>query len=370
MDDRTIYDHVDEVADLISAFTPAEDQSYYDAVDLASTKYEALTDKEQAIIDAATNVDYEEVLADHIAAKEVIELIGKIGSLTYDGGDKDSLKDIAAAEAAYDAIKDNEYIKNIVDSVNHQTLVDDRTIYDNADEVAILIRAIPDPAEDQNYYDAVDDARSAYANLKDSEKQLLIEAIFDPDTNMTYAEYLFNQGLARDVIEKIDDINDLTYNAGVDDSLADIVAAETAYDAIKDNEYVKNIVDSVNHQTLVNDRTIYDNADAVAKLIEDIPAPAEDQNYYDAVDDARSAYAALTEAEQQLLKDAIYDPATNMSYADYLYNQGLAKDVIEKIDDINELTYNAGVDDSLEDIVAAETAYDAIKDNEYVKNIG
>ena len=369
VDDRTIYDHVDEVADLISDFTPAEDQSYYDAVDLASAKYNALTDKEQAIIDAATNIDYEEVLADHIAAKEVIELIGKIGTLTYDGGVNDSLSVIVAAEAAYDAIKDDADVKAIVDSVNHQTLVEDRTIYDNADAVAILIRAIPAPAEDQSYYDAVDAARSAYAALTEAEKQLLKDAIYDPATNMSYADYLYNQGLARDVIETIQNIGELTYDGGNNDSLGKIEAAEAAYEAIKDKEYVKAIVDSVNHQTLVEDRTIYDHADDVAKLIEAIPTPAEDQSYYDAVDAARSAYAALTEAEKQLLKDAIYDPATNMSYADYLYNQGLARDVIETIQNIGELTYDGGNNDSLGKIEAAEAAYEAIKDKEYVKAI-
>jgi len=369
VNDRAIYDHVDEVANLISALSPAEDQTYYDAVDDASTKYNDLSDAEKEVIDTATNVDYEKVLADHVSAKEVIKLIGEIGSLTYDGGVHDSLSDIVAAETAYDAIKDNEDVKSIIDSINYQTLVNDRNIYDHADAVGDLIKAIPAPAEDQAYYDAVDAARSEYAALEEDEKQLLIEAIFDQDTEMTYAEYLYNQGLARDVIEKIDDINDVTYNAGVDDSLEDIVAAEAAYNAIKENEYVKAIVDSVNHQTLVNDRNIYDHADAVAELIKAIPAPAEDQNYYDAVDAARSEYALLEEDEKQLLIEAIFDQDTEMTYAEYLFNQGLARDVIEMIDVINDVTYNAGVDDSLEDIVAAETAYDAIKENEYVKAI-
>jgi uncharacterized repeat protein (TIGR02543 family) len=368
--DRVDYDAVDSVATLIELIPDAEaSEEYYNAVDSAAAGYAQLSDDQLAIINAATALDYEKVLADNVAAKEVIELIGKIGSLTYDGGINDSLSDIVAAETAYDAIKDNADVKAIVDSVNHQTLVDDRTIYDHADSVAKLIEAIPAPAEDQDYYDAVDAARSAYAAITEAEKQLLIEAIFDPAINMTYAEYLYNQGLARDVIETIENIGELTYDGGVNDSLADIVAAETAYDAIKDNEYVKAIVDSVNHQTLVDDRTIYDHADEVAKLIEAIPAPAEDQDYYDAVDAARSAYAALTEAEKQLLKDAIYDPATNMTYAEYLFNQGLARDVIETIENIGELTYDGGVNDSLADIVAAETAYDAIKDNEYVKAI-
>ena len=368
--DRADYDAVDAVATLIELIPDAEASSdYYNAVDSAAAGYAQLSADQLSIINDATALDFEKVLGDNVAAKEVIELIGKIGSLTYDGGINDSLSDIVAAETAYDTIKDNADVKAIVDSVNHQTLVDDRTIYDHADDVAKLIEAIPAPAEDQSYYDAVDAARAAYAALEDNEKQLLIEAIFDPVTNMTYAEYLFNQGLARDVIEKIDDINELTYNAGVDDSLSDIVAAETAYDAIKDNEYVKAIVDSVNHQTLVDDRTIYDHADDVAKLIEAIPAPAEDQSYYDAVDAARSAYAELEDNEKQLLIEAIFDPATNMTYAEYLFNQGLARDVIETIENIGELTYDGGVDDSLSDIVAAETAYDAIKDNEYVKNI-
>ena len=95
----------------------------------------------------------------------MIEKIQDIGSLTYDGGQSDSLAAIEAAEEAYDTIKDNADVKAIVDSINHQTLVDDRTIYDHVDNVAILIDAIPEASESDEYYNAVDTAKAAFAEL-------------------------------------------------------------------------------------------------------------------------------------------------------------------------------------------------------------
>ena len=360
MDDRTIYDHADEVAKLIEAIpAPAEDQSYYDAVDAARTGYAALEDAEkqlliEAIFDPTTNMTYAEYLFNQGLARDVIETIENIGELTYDGGNNDSLSKIEAAETAYDAIKDNEYVKAIVDSVNHQTLVDDRTIYDHADEVAKLIEAIPAPAEDQSYYDAVDAARTGYAALEDAEKQLLIEAIFDPTTNMTYAEYLFNQGLARDVIETIENIGELTYDGGNNDSLSDIVAAETAYDAIKDNEYVKAIVDSVNHQTLVDDRESYNAVDHTVSLIEEIGEIKHDEETKQDLEEAWEAYNSLNTEEQALVQ------GYNNTYKTLDDDQHVY-DALVLIDDIGTVSYDSV---SEEKIAEAREFYNSLTEDQ------
>lgn len=346
----------DEVADAIEALPTVSDTDEYRAlVSGVREQYEALSDDQEAFIPRTS--DIYDLLVEKEEAIKVINAINAIGDVSYPGSE--AL--ITAANLAYQNYINLGYNPDYI--VNYDVLVKDNDDFYNADDVAKLIEAIPAPVEDQSYYNAVDIARAAYDALEDDEQQLLIEAIFDPVTNMTYAEYLLNQGLARDVIEKIDDIDDVIYNAGVDDSLDDIVAAETAYNAIKNNEYVKGIVDSINYQTLVDDRTIYDHVDEVADLISAL-TPAADQSYYNAVDAAEAAYDNLTDDEQ-----AIIDAATSVDYEKELVDHVAAKEVIEAIDDIGTLTYDGGVNDSLSDIIAAEAAYDAIKDDADVKAI-
>lgn len=346
----------DDVADAIEALpTVADTDEYRALVSGIREQYEALSDEQEAFIPRTSDIYLP--LVEKEEAIKVINAINAIGDVSYPGSE--AL--INAANLAYENYINSGYNSDYI--VNYDVLVKANDDFYNADNVAKLIEAIPAPAENQSYYDAVDIARAAYNALEGDEQQILIKAIFDPVTNMTYAEYLLNQGLARDVIEKIDDINDVTYNAGVGDSLDDIIAAETTYNAIKDNEYVKGIVDSINYQTLVDDRTIYDHVDEVADLISAL-APAADQSYYDAVDAAAAAYDNLTDKEQ-----AIIDAATNVDYEKELADHVAAKEVIEAIDEIGTLTYDGGVNDSLSDIVAAEDAYDAIKDNADVKAI-
>lgn len=346
----------DDVADAIEALPTVSDTDEYRAlVSGVREQYEALSDDQEAFVPRTS--DIYDLLVEKEEAIKVINAINAIGDVSYPGSE--AL--ITAANLAYENYINSGYNPDYI--VNYNVLVKDNDDFYNADDVAKLIEAIPAPIEGQSYYNAVDIARAAYNALADDEKQLLIEAIFDPVTNMTYAEYLLNQGLARDVIEKIDDINDVTYNAGVDDSLDDIIAAETAYNAIKENEYVKGIVDSINYQTLVDDRTIYDHVDEVADLISSL-TPAADQSYYNAVDAADAAYDNLTDKEQ-----AIIDAATNVDYEKALTDHVVAKEVIETIGKIGTLTYDGGVNDSLSAIIDAEVAYDAIKDNIDVKAI-
>ena len=349
VDDENLYKHVDVVATLIEAIPEAsESDEYYSAVDTAKGAYNLLTSEEQAIIRAATNVNYEKVLNDNVAAKDVIEKIQDIGSLTYDGGQNDSLAAIEAAEEAYDAIKDNADVKAIVDSVNHQTLVDDRTIYDHVDNVANLIEAIPEASESDEYYNAVDTAKAAYDNLTKVEQILLGDA-----PNFDYVKKLNDNVAAKNVIKLIDDINEITYNGGKDDSLADIINAEKEYNKLTSDQ--KAIVNGVNKDTLDHDRLVYDHVDHVGDLIKEIPEASNTDDYYNAVDAAKAAYDLLTPEEQAILGDAI-----DFNYEKVLEDNIKAEEVIKIIDGIGEITYNGGFNDSLEDIENAEAAYGAL----------
>ena len=358
--DRTDYDAVEEVAELIELIPDAEaSEEYYNAVDTAAAGYNQLTADQLEIINAATTLDYEKVLGDNVAARAVIEEIANIGSVTYDGGVNDSLAKIVSAETNYGNLSDDQ--KDIVNSANYSTLTDDREVYDNVSAVADLIKAIPAAAESEEYYDAVDTAIAAFNLLSEEEQNVLKVSIFDSETGITYAQYLADHVAARDVIERIQNIGQVVYS-GDDDSLEAIVYAETGYNALSDAQ--KAIVDGVNHNTLTKDRADYDAVDAVATLIELIPEAEASEEYYNAVDSAAAGYAQLT-ADQL----AIINAATALDYEKVLGDNVAARAVIEEIANIGTLTYDGGINDSLSKIEAAETAYDAIKDNADVKAI-
>lgn len=153
------------------------------------------------------------------------------------------------------------------------------------------------------------------------------------------------------VIQLINDIGDLTYDGGANDSLDDIVAAKTAYDALTPAQ--KEIVNGVNKDVLDHDILTYQHVDNVGDLIKEIPEPSDSQEYYDAVDAAYAAYYALTDEEE-----AILNADLNFEYKKTLDDHVEAKEVIEIIKGIGEVTYNGGQDDSKDDIVTAQQAYD------------
>ncbi len=258
----------------------------------------------------------------------------------------DSLADIVAAETAYNALTDDQ--KAIVNGVNHNTLVDDRTIYDHVDYVGDLIDAIPAASESDEYYNAVDTAKAAYDNLTGVEKALLGNA-----PNFDYVKKLNDNVEAKKVIKLIDDINEVTYNGGKDDSLADIINAEKEYYKLTDDQ--KAIVNGVNKDTLDHDILVYDHVDNVGDLIKEIPEASNTDDYYNAVDAAKAAYDLLTPEEKAILGNA-YD----FNYEKVLEDNIKAEEVIKLIDEIGDVTYNGGSNDSLEDIENAEEAYNAL----------
>ena len=345
--DRTVYDHVDYVAGLINAIPAAsESDEYYNAVDAAKAAYDLLTLEEQTILGNAPNFNYVKKLNDNVAAKDVIEKIQDIGSLTYDGGTSDSKAAIEAAENAYNALTDDQ--KAIVNGVNKDTLEHDRLVYDHVDYVGDLIDAIPEASESDEYYNAVDTAKAAYDNLTGVEKALLGNA-----PNFDYVKKLNDNVAAKKVIKLIDDINEVTYNGGKDDSLADIINAEKEYYKLTDDQ--KAIVNGVNKDTLDHDILVYDHVDNVGDLIKEIPEASNTDDYYNAVDAAKAAYDLLTPEEKAILGDAI-----DFSYEKVLEDNVKAEEVIKLIDEIGDVTYNGGSNDSLEDIENAEEAYNAL----------
>ena len=273
------------------------------------------------------------------AVANVIKLINDIGDLTYAGGANDSLDDIIAAKAAYDALTPEQ--KVIVNGVNKDVLDHDIVTYNHVDKVGDLIKAIPEASDSQEYYDAVEAALAAYDALTDEE-----EAILNAALDFQYKKTLDDNVAAKEVIELIQGIGEVTYNGGQDDSKDDINAALDAYNNLTDDQ--KAIVDKANKDELDDAKDTYDNVDEAVNLINsigDINHGGENDSK-DAIDAAREAYDNLSDEEKALV-DSYNDSTQTLEDAEEVY------DVLVKIDDIGE-----GDDD--EKIKAARDAYDAL----------
>ena len=343
----------DVVADLIESLPSYTDvDAFVSAVHNAKDSYDDLTSTQQSYI----NSDLLTELNNYVSACAVVELVDDIGTVTYDGGVSDSLAKIELAEGAYDALTPVQ--KAIVDTVNHDVLTHDIEVYDNVDSVAGYINLIPAASESSEYYNAVDTAEEAYNSLTPEEK-----SVIDAATDKDYDKTLKDNVEAREVIGLIQDIGDVTFNGGTNDSLSDIKKAEEAYaDLLNNNPDAKELVDSVNHAALLEARETYDDANNVASLISAIPTPSDSKEYYDAVQAAKEAYDALATSNPDAY--ALVNNATDVDYEKVLEDNVEAKVVIELIQDIGNLTYNGGTNDSLEDIVAVETAYNNLTDDQ------
>ncbi len=170
-----------------------------------------------------------------------------------------------------------------------------------------------------------------------------------------YAKW-FDEATAN-VVKLINDIGDLTYAGGVNDSLDDIIAAKVAYDALTPSQQA--VVNKENKDVLDHDILTYRHVDNVADLIKEIPAASDSQEYYNAVEAALAAYKALTDEEKDILNAAL-----DFQYKKTLDDNIATKEVIELIQEIGEVTYNGGQDDSKDDINAALDAYNNLTDDQ------
>ena len=223
--DKEVLDHIEEVADAINNLpTAAQLQDYYDAVDNAKALYDGLTPSEQALIDNASDVDYEKVLDNNKTARDVIEEIQNIGDVTFDGGVNDSKDDIKNAEDSYAGL--SEEAKAIVDSVNHNTLQHDREVYDNVEETVNLINNIGEVSHSEQSKGKLDEARNAYNQLSEEERALV------GGYNNSYKTLDDNEHVYEAMI-LIDKIGDPQYSS---ESEADIKAAREFYDSLSEDQ--------------------------------------------------------------------------------------------------------------------------------------
>ena len=240
--DIVTYNHVDNAGDLIKAIPDASDsQEYYDAVDAAEAAYKALTDEEEAILNADPNFDYLKALNDNVTAKEVIELIKDIGEVTYKGGQDDSKDDINNALNAYNNLTDDQ--KAIVDNVNKDDLDDAKETYDDVDDAIKLIESIGDVSHggSSDSQEAIEAAREAYDSLSEEQKAL-VDSYNDSGKTLQDDEAVY------EAMEAIDAIGDVGYDS---DSEEVVAHAREVYDSLTDDQkaqlgeaYVKILTDA------------------------------------------------------------------------------------------------------------------------------
>ena len=300
----------DAVEAMIEALPAAADVTLDDkpAIEEARAAYDALTyDQKRLVVLAdrlklvADEAAVQKIEKDNAAAQAVTDQIDALPA-AEDVAVSDTL-DVASARAAYNNLTDDQ--KALVAPETVQKLTDLEDALAEKVEVATvvaLINALP-AAEDVTLADrtVIDATGVAYDLLTDDQK-----AQIDPET----AQKLFD---AQTALAKIDSdmkaADDSATNVTLNDKDA-IEAASAAYDALTDAQ--KDYVPLASKLKLTLDKGALDAAiknaedeaaaDAVEKMIEDLPAPADvTLDDKTAVEDARAAYDALTNAQKRLV---------------------------------------------------------------------
>lgn len=277
----------------------------------------------------------------------VIDSIDNIAPISYNGGKNDSLNDIVAAIDGYNNLTQNE--KDFVDGINKDVLDHYALVYKHVDNVGDLIKAIPEASDSQEYYDAVEAALAAYKALTDEEK-----AILNADLDFQYKKTLDDNIAVKEVIELIQDIGEVTYNGGQNDSKDDIITAEEAYNNLTEDQ--KNIVDNVNKDVLDDSKDSYDKVDETVKLIESIGNVSHggESDSKEAIDAAKTAYDSLT-PEEKALVDSYNNSEKVLEDDEAVYG------AMEAIDAIGDVDYTT---ESEEAIIHAQEIYDSLSDDQ------
>ena len=302
-------------------------------------------------VSVTVNVLGTDSTADREAAAAVAALIEGIGDVTLNRGDA-----IQAARKAYDALTETQ--KALVG--NYETLTAAEKTYaslvadrDAAKAVTDLIAKIGTVT--LNSGDAIQAARKAYDALTDAQKALVTNYETLTAAEKAYASLVADRDAAKAVTDLIAKIGTVTLNSG--DA---IQAARKAYDALTETQ--KALV--TNYETLTAAEKTYaslvadrDAAKAVTDLIAKIGTVT--LNSGDAIQAARKAYDALTDAQKALVTNYETLTAAEKAYASLVADRDAAKAVTDLIAKIGTVTLNSG-----DAIQAARKAYDALTETQ------
>lgn len=293
------------------------------AVETAQAHYDALTETQKALVseeaknklqEAAGRIEeLKTAAADQEAAGAVMDLINAIGTVTLD-----SQEAIDTARTAYDALTDTQkgYVSNYetltaaearLEELKQQQAADQEA----ADQVSEQIEALPQTdavtLEDQ---EAVTAARTAYAQLTDSQKALVNAGMYQKleELEARLAQMTEDENAVAQMEQEISELPDAE-----EITLEDAAAVETAqahYDALTDTqkegisqETLEKLQAAVERITALKaEAADQEAAQAVANQIAALPDTdaltlADRQN----VEAARSAYEALTDSQKALV---------------------------------------------------------------------
>ena len=366
----------DAVEDLIAALPSADMITLDDkaAVEEARAAYDALTDDQKKLVnltdrvkltmDEAAIAKLEKELADAAAAQAVADMVAALPAA--EDVTLEDKEDIEAAEAAYEALTDDQ--KALIDADTLDKLNADSAALDKleaVEEVKDMINNLPEEItlRDKN---AIDAARAAYDALDDDQK-----ALIDDDTvrKLTDAEAAFDK--------IVEDVKAAAAVAGqiavlpsanrvrVSDKPA-VEDARAAYDALTDDQ--KALLNSSLVEKLEADEKAIEDieaADAVEALISALPRLSdltiEDK---EAVEAAREAYDALTDDQKKqvnLLSDiklALTEAVMSVIEEDAAA-AGAVKEMIDALPAAEDITI---MDEDT--VYAAREAYDALTDGQ------
>ncbi len=325
---------------------PSSSDEYFEAVDKAREAYEKLSPEAKAYVDANTGKDYNNVIEENISIRVVVGQIEDIDVVTYNGGVNDSLDLIVLAETSYDDLTPEQQAQ--VDLINYDSLVHVRTVYNHVDSTATTIKAIPTPAATSEYYDA----ETSYVALTEEETSVINAA-----TDYDYEKVLNDNISAKRMIKQIQEMDELTYGGGKNDSLSILIRLITEYGNLTADQ--ASIVQSVNYSTLSERINFYNKIDHVGDLIKNIPTPSTEDSYYQAVEAAKTAYYALSDEERALL-----NASPDFDYEGTLLNHLAASEVIQQIQDLGNITYDGGVNDTSTKIADVEDLYNSLTDEQ------
>ncbi len=334
----------------------------------ARSSYENLPDKTMvptAIVGKLEAVEAAcKTVKDDLAAAKIVEdLISAIGTVSLG-----SLEKIEAAEEAYANLSGIQqgYV------TNYDVLTAARATYDELkadqdaiDEVKALIDAIGEVDLCDDCKANIEAAEAAYDALDDTLKARVENYQTLLDARAAYDALVASQARVDAVIGKIDAIGEVTLG-----SLADIQAAEAAYEALSDDE--KDRVE--NYQTLLDARDEYEALKAAADKEEaDRAAALGVDNMIAALGEeaditleseadikaARAAYEALTDDQKAYVNNLTALETAEAVLEGLKADKAAIDEVIDAISQIGEVVYP----DSKDAIDAAQAAYDNLADN-------
>ncbi|MCI8299293.1 MAG: hypothetical protein HFI69_02920 [Lachnospiraceae bacterium] len=339
----------------------------------ARDAYDKLTETQKAIMPETYKKKLEDAEKEYneLVSAEVKEKIDAIGTVTPENvTDKKEL--ITDARDAYNELSKEQ--QELINPSELKKLTDAEKLYDDAaggynqaaaDRAKEKIDAIPSPVKnDEDMKIKLEDARDAYDNLTETQKDMLPEA---SKKKLEDAEKEYNKLVTDEVKEKIDAIGEVTSENVL--SKKDLIEdGRSAYDKL--NESQKELIDPSEKKKLTDAEKIYDEAtgghnqeeaDKVADKIDAIPEQVgNDEETKQKIEDAKDAYDSLTGAQKDMVPE---DSKNKLEESEEDYNKLAAEDVKKKIEEIGEVTPENVI--SKKDLIEeARKAYDDLNEKQ------